>query len=68
MQYIGKITNLAYQGLREKLFTKNATKQELTWLSSQVTMVCASSIPNFFNLDTIFGVYVHLSMPYNFHN
>jgi hypothetical protein len=38
---------MAYQGLREKLFTKNGTKQELTWLFIQVTMVCASSIENF---------------------
>jgi hypothetical protein len=38
---------MAYQGLREKFFTKNGTKQELTWLSIQVTMVCASSIENF---------------------
>jgi hypothetical protein len=39
-----KIPNMAYQGLRENLFTKNGTKQELTWLSIHLTMVYASSI------------------------
>jgi hypothetical protein len=38
---------MAYQGFIEKLFIKNATKQEFTWLSTQVTMLCASFIENF---------------------
>jgi hypothetical protein len=38
---------MAYEGFREKLFTKNATKQAFTWLSTLLTMVYESSIENF---------------------
>jgi hypothetical protein len=47
MYYLGKIPNMAYQHLREKFFTKVGTKQDFTWLSSQLSLVCASSIANF---------------------
>jgi hypothetical protein len=42
-----KIPNMAYQGFIEKLFTKNATKQEFTSLSTHVTMVFETSTTNF---------------------
>jgi hypothetical protein len=42
-----KIPNMAYQGFREKLFTKNGTKQGFTWLFTQLTMVYTSFIENF---------------------
>jgi hypothetical protein len=38
---------MAYQDFIEKLFTKNGTKEEFTWLSTQLTMVCKISIENF---------------------
>jgi hypothetical protein len=47
MWYLGKIPKMAYQGFREKLFTKNGTKQDFTWLSTLLTMVYESSIVNF---------------------
>jgi hypothetical protein len=38
---------MACQGLKEKLFTKNTTKQEFTLLSTHVTMVFATPMANF---------------------
>jgi hypothetical protein len=38
---------MAYQGFIEKIFTKNATKQEFTWLYTHVIMVLETSIANF---------------------
>jgi hypothetical protein len=32
--YLAKIPNMAFQGFIEKLFTKNGTKQDSTWLST----------------------------------
>jgi hypothetical protein len=45
--YLGKIPNLAFQGFIEKLFTKIATKQEFTWLSTHMTMVFETSVTKF---------------------
>jgi hypothetical protein len=38
---------MAYQGFIEKLFTKNATKHEFTWLSTRVTMGFETSTVKF---------------------
>jgi hypothetical protein len=32
---------------QRKLFIKNGTKRNFTWLSTQLSLVCASSIENF---------------------
>jgi hypothetical protein len=42
-----KNTKYAIPRFKKKLFTKNGTKQEFTWLSTQVIMVCGSFIANF---------------------
>jgi hypothetical protein len=42
-----KIPNMEYRGFIEKLFTKNATRQEFIRHSTQLSLVCASSIANF---------------------
>jgi hypothetical protein len=68
MYYLGKIPNKAYQGFIEKLFTKNATKEEFTRLSTHVTMVFCKFHSKLLNLDPIFGRHVHLSKAYNFCN
>jgi hypothetical protein len=31
---------MAYQNFIEKLFTKNSTKQDFTWLPTQLTSLC----------------------------
>jgi hypothetical protein len=59
---------MAYQNFIEKLFTKNSTKQDFTWLSIQLTMVCASFQRKLLNFDHIFARDVHLSMANNFSN
>jgi hypothetical protein len=50
MHYLGKIPNMVYKNLVEKIFTKNSTKQDFNWLSTQLTMVCASLKENFWIL------------------
>jgi hypothetical protein len=61
-----KIPNMAYQDFIEKFFTKNPTKQDFTWLSTELTMVYAISIAKFRILTPFLAVMCIFPMPTTF--
>jgi hypothetical protein len=59
---------MAYHGLREKLFTKNGTKLDFTWLSTQFDHGLCKFHSKLLNPGAIFGKDVYLSKANNFCN
>jgi hypothetical protein len=59
---------MAYQYFREKLFKKNATKEDFTWHYTKIELGLCKSYSKLSNIDPIFSRDVHLSIDYNFHN
>jgi hypothetical protein len=62
-----KIPNMSYQHFKEKLFTKNGTKEDFTWLYPIEPGFCKLH-SKLSNIDPIFGRDVNISIAYNFCN
>jgi hypothetical protein len=59
---------MAYQGFIEKVFTKNATKEDFTLLFYPIVLGLCKFYSKLLNLDPIFDSDVHLSIANNFSN
>jgi hypothetical protein len=62
-----KIPNMSYQHFKEKLFTKNGTKEDFTWLYPIEPGFCKLH-SKLLNIDPIFGRDVNISNAYKFCN